>query len=428
MPPRRGLVALRAAFAVAVAMVLAGAAPSQPPNRSANRPAPVLVLVSIDGWRWDYLDRFRAPNLRALASRGVRAAQLIPSFPVLTFPNHYTIVTGLYPEHHGIVGNNMNDEAIGARFSMSAETAKDPRWWGGEPLWVTMARSGRRVATMFWPGSDVEIGGVRPTFWQPYAKPITVFDRVRRALQWLALPGAERPSFISLYFEPVDTAGHDFGVESPELAAAASLVDDAIGQLVAGIHAQGLDDRVALVVVSDHGMAELSPDRVVYLDDYVDASRVDVTEWHGFLAAAPRDGDVRSLYRALHGKHPALTVYLREETPARLHYRSNPRIAPVIGILDAGWAVTTRARLEERKLDAATHGFDPINRDMGALFIAAGPGVQRGRVVPAFPNVDVYNVLCAIVGVTPVMNDGNAATAEQILEPASASASILRRP
>jgi predicted AlkP superfamily pyrophosphatase or phosphodiesterase len=407
--------------AVIVALALLVSIPAQ--QRAAEHP--ILVLVSLDGWRWDYIDKFGTPHLRALAARGVRASALVPSFPVLTFPNHYTLVTGLYPEHHGIIGNTMNDAAIGLRFSMAAETAKDPRWWdAAEPLWVSVVRSGQRAATMFWPGSEVPIGGVRPTMWKPYVKQITTPDRVRQVLEWLALPERERPSFVSLYFDEVDTAGHDFGIESRELAAAVSHLDAAIGQLVAGIHTIGLDDRVTLVVVSDHGMTALSPERVVYLDDYVDPESVDVTEWHGFLAATPKDGDAGALYRRLHGKHPAMTVYTRAEMPARLHYRDNPRIAPVIGLMKLGWAVTTRKRLERQKLDAGAHGFDPINGDMSALFVAAGPGVRKGRVIAPFSNVDVYDVLCAIAGVTPRPNDGSAATAQQILDPAPASASI----
>lgn len=405
-----------------LAILVACAVVAAPAPRRAATPDRILVLVSLDGWRWDYIDKFPAPNLHALAARGVRAASLIPSFPVLTFPNHYTLVTGLYPEHHGIVANAMNDPAIGPRFSMSAETAKDPRWWGGEPLWVSIVGHGRRAATMFWPGSDVAIQGVRPTLWKPYAKQITAPDRVRQALQWLSLPEAGRPAFVSLYFEAVDTAGHDFGVDSPELAAAAAQLDDAVGQLVAGVHTLGLDDRVTFVVASDHGMAQLSPDRVVYLDDYLDPNDLDVTEWHGFLAAAPNGDDTAALYRKLHAKHPALAVYTREQTPPGLHYRDNPRIAPVIGIPDVGWAVTTRARLRKTKLDAATHGFHPMDKDMGAMFIAAGAGVRRGRVIAPFKNVDVYDVLCAIVGETPALNDGDPATAAQILDPASTSA------
>jgi predicted AlkP superfamily pyrophosphatase or phosphodiesterase len=279
---------------------------------------------------------------------------------------------------------------------------------------------------MFWPGSEVANGGVRPTFWVPYAKPMTSPDRVRQVLQWLALPDAERPTFVSLYFDEVDTAGHDFGPDSPELAAAASHLDEALGQLVAGIQTLGLDGRTTIVVVSDHGMTSLSPRRVVYLDDYVDPDTVDVTEWHGFLAIAPKDGNAEALYSKLRGKHPALTVYRREQVPARLHYRDNPRIAPVIGELKIGWAVTTRARLANRPLEKGAHGFDPDNRDMGALFVAAGPGVRQGVILPPFQNVDVYDVMCAVLGLPPQPNDGSEATARAILVKAPASASIPR--
>jgi predicted AlkP superfamily pyrophosphatase or phosphodiesterase len=414
----------RVAILVALALL--------PRQTTLAAPPPILLLVSIDGWRWDYLTRYPAPNLRALAARGVRAARMIPSTPVLTFPNHYTIVTGRYPEHHGIVANNMNDAAIERRFSMSADTAKDPRWWSAaEPLWVSVVKRGGRAATMFWPGTEVEIRGVRPTYWVPFAKAITTYDRVRQALQWLALPEAARPEFVSLYFDEVDTAGHDFGIGSRELAAAAARVDDALGELAAGVHALGLDDRATVVVVSDHGMANIAPGHIVYLDDYVDPDQVDVTEWHGLLAIAPRSGsaaDVDRLYGQLHGKHPALAVYRREQVPERLHYRDNPRIAPIVGMLQTGWAITMRTRPRAMSIDAATHGFDPTATEMGALFIASGPAVRRGVVLPPFPNVDVYDMLCGVLGLAPQPNDGNPATARRILAPGSASTSPTRPP
>jgi predicted AlkP superfamily pyrophosphatase or phosphodiesterase len=408
------------AVAVVLALALAAAVASAQRTRNAD---PILILVSLDGWRWDYIDRFRVDNLRALAARGVRAERMLPSFPVLTFPNHYTIVTGLYPEHHGIVANTMNDAGIGTRFTMTAETARDPRWWRGEPLWATMVKRGRRAATMFWPGSEVAFDGVRPTRWLPYAKPMTSPDRVRQVLQWLALGDAGRPSFVSLYFDEVDTAGHDYGPDSAELRAAALHLDESLGQLVAGLHTLGLDDRATIVVVSDHGMTQLSPHRVVYVDEYVDLDTVDVTEWNGFFAAAPKNGDAAALYRALSGKAPELAVYMRDETPPELHYRGNPRIAPIIGIPRIGWAASSWERIDSRGLEAGAHGFRPTDSDMGALFVAAGPGVHRGVVVPPFPNVDVYDVLCRVLGLTPLPNDGSDATARRILAPAAASAS-----
>jgi predicted AlkP superfamily pyrophosphatase or phosphodiesterase len=400
----------RLAILLALALVCASPAAQRGPGEP-----PILVLISFDGWRWDYIDRQPAPNLKALAARGVRAKALIPSFPVLTFPNHYTIVTGLYPEHHGVVGNTMRDPSMPERFSQSAETAKDARWWGGEPLWVTAIRQGRRTGTMFWPGTEAAIGGVRPTYWKPYDKKISNADRVAQTLTWLALPEAERPSFVSLYFDEVDTAGHDFGPDSPELATSARHLDDALGQLVAGVHALGLDDRTSIVVVSDHGMTPLSYDRVVYLDALIDLSTVEILESGANLHLTPRDGDVEGLYRRLHGRHPKLAIYTREQVPARLHFRDNPRIPAIIGIPDDGWTVTSGQRLMERELDAGAHGYEPGTRDMQALFVAAGPPLRRGLVVAPFENIHVYDLLCSILKITPAKNDGHSSVTRGFL-------------
>src|SRR5713101_5394570 len=227
-------------LAIVVALAFAAV---WPPTPHAADPDPILILVSFDGWRWDYIDRQPAPNLRALAARGVRATALIPSFPVLTFPNHYTLVTGLYPEHHGIVGNVMRDPLMPDKFTMRAETAKDARWWGGEPLWVTAIRQGRRADAMFWPGSEAAIGGVRPTEWRSFDDKVLNADRVKQVLDWLALPPDQQPSFVTLYFSEVDHAGHDYGPDSPQVLEAAHHLDEALGQLVSGVRTLGILDR-----------------------------------------------------------------------------------------------------------------------------------------------------------------------------------------
>ena len=233
-------------------------------GRAQENEGPIVVLISFDGWRWDYMARTQVPNLQALAVRCVRAEALVPSFPSKTFPNHYTIVTGLYPENHGIVSNVIADPTYPRRFTMSSPTAREARWWGGEPIWVTAIRQQQRAASMFWPGSDVRIAGVRPTYWRRFDDSVSNAARVRQVLQWLALPAAQRPSFITLYFSDVDHAGHRHGPDSPQVLEAARRVDAALGQLVAGLRRLNLLERATLVVVSDHGMSQVARTRVIF--------------------------------------------------------------------------------------------------------------------------------------------------------------------
>ena len=372
---------------------------------------PILVLVSFDGWRWDYIDRADVPNLKALAARGVRSEGLIPSFPSKTFPNHYTIVTGLYPEHHGIIANNIADPDVPERFTMSSETARNARWWGGEPLWVTAIRQGLRASSMFWPGSEVAIGGVRPSEWKPFDDKVSNADRLKQVLAWLALPPDRRPSFITLYFSEIDHAGHDFGPDSPQVLEAARHLDQALGQLVSGIQMLGLLDRVTLVVVSDHGMSQLSDRRLIFLDDYVDLTKVDIVDWTPVLELVPRTGSVEDVYRALKGKHPSLAIYKREQVPRRLHYRTNLRIPPIIGIADEGWTITSHKRLaddiaKDRK-HGGDHGYDPRYKSMHGLFVTAGPRIRPDTLVPEFENIHIYDFLCRVLGLTPARNDGD---------------------
>ncbi len=415
---RRGL--LMAAVAVLLVLTACGPAGLRTPAPETPTPPagpPIVVLVSLDGWRWDYLARFEAPNLRALAARGVRAEGLIPAFPSKTFPNHYTIVTGLYPEHHGITSNNMVDEHIGERFSLNAATARDSRWWSGEPLWATARRQGRRAMSMFWPGSDVEINGVRPDEWRAYDAGVSAEARVEQVLRWLSLPPAARPSFITLYFEDVDTAGHQFGPLAPQTAAAIRKLDALMGALMDGIRDRGLEQTVTLIALSDHGMSQLLPDRRIFLDDYIDILSVDMVDWSPVAQIWPRSGSPEAIYQALHGRHPALKVYRKQDVPAALHFSSHPRIAPVLALADDGWAITTRARFGQLQrtgdVPQGEHGYAPSNRSMHGLFIAAGPTLRRGLVVPAFDNIHVYELMCAILGLKAAKNDGRAEVTEK---------------
>ena len=381
----------------------------------------ILVLVSIDGFRWDYLDRYDAPNLRQLAAGGVRAEGLIPQFPTKTFPNHYTIVTGLKLASHGIISNNMRASDIPGEFSLSnRDVLADPRWWGGEPIWNTAEKQGRIAAAMFWPGSETMIGGRQATYWTPFDDGMPHEDRVARVLAWLKLPEGKQPSFLTLYFSEVDNAGHDEGPESEAVRAAVQSVDRVIGELVAGVDAIGLADRVHYVVVSDHGMAALSPDRMIVLDDLIDVAQMDVIDWAPVLGLSPKDGDVEKLYAALKDKHPHLAVYRRDEIPAVYGIAGHPRLPPVVGIADEGWYITSKREVDrwgqpDRHAPGGTHGYDARLKSMQGVFIAAGPRVKSGVTVAPFENIHVYEFMCAVLGLTPAKNDGDPSVTRDML-------------
>ena len=400
-----------------LAVTLAGL-PLGPVTPAAQSARPIVVVVSIDGWRWDYLERFRPPAIGRLALRGVRAEGLVPVFPSKTFPNHYTIVTGQYPQRHGIISNSIVDPALPGRFTLSNRSVQqDTRWWGGEPLWITAERQGLIAATMFWPGSDAEIAGRRPTYWRTYEDELPNEARVDQLVGWLKQPEDVRPTFLTLYFSTVDNAGHDFGPESPELQDAVRQVDEVIARLAAGVDAAGLTARTNFVLVSDHGMAALSRDRLIVLDDYLDMSTVDLVDSSPVVTMNPRSGSADALYAALKDKHAALEVFGRESVPPQYRLRDHPRLPAVIGVADDGWHVMTRAALAREKggFPGGTHGYDPKHRSMHGLFIAAGPQFRSGVVVPAFENVHVYELLCRVLALQPGSNDGDAAVTAALL-------------
>jgi len=404
------------AVLVGLALLVASAcgSPVSPPTAPST-----VILISLDGWRWDYLDRADAPTLRALAARGVRSEGLVVTFPSKTFPSHYTIVTGLHPEDHGIISNAIEDPAIEGRFTLrSGPIRDDPRWWGGEPIWLTAERQGVKAGTVFWPGSDVEIDGGRPSYWLPYQDDLPNERRVDQVLEWLARPEAERPRFLTLYFSLVDSAGHTYGPDSDEVMAAAAEADRLLGLLVAGLEAAGRVDETHLVVVSDHGMAAVGPDRAIVLDDYLDVSGLDIIELSPVLGVRPKDGDVERVYGALRDRHPAMRIYRRDEVPAEYHYRRSPRIPPIVGLADDGWTITTRAGMARWTASGSprgSHGFDPRLRSMHGLFVAAGPQVRRREVVPPLESLHLYELMCALLGITPAPNSGSLEAVQHVL-------------
>jgi predicted AlkP superfamily pyrophosphatase or phosphodiesterase len=399
-------ISLRAATALLL-FALAGCV-SQAPRRQSPGRAP-LILVSIDGYRADYIERGLSPRLAALAADGVRAEALRPAFPTLTFPNHYTLVTGLYPDHHGIVNNRMVDPVSRKEFVYKdAKTTSNPGWWGSEPIWVTAERQGLHSATMFWPGSDVAINGARPEHWLPFDAGMSPVARVRKALSWFDVPGT-RPDFLTVYFEQVDHAGHDHGPDSAEVDHALAEVDTALGLLIDGLKQRGLYDAANFVIVSDHGMTTAAASQTVVLDDVVDIHAVDVINAGVLAGLAAKPGRTAEVEHALLAPHEHMRCWQKSAVPARLHYGTNARVPPLLCLADDGWMIDTRAHAvsPNRHVSRGEHGYDNDDPNMRALFVAHGPAFKPGNIVPEFDNVDVYPLLCRILRIAPLRNDGS---------------------
>ena len=384
---------------------------------------PTVILISLDGFRYDYVEKFKTQTLDRLARQGVRAKWMIPSFPTKTFPNHYTIATGLYPQNHGLVENNVYD--FGQIFRIDDRSkVQDSRWWMGEPIWVTAQRQGQIAGSYFFVGSEAEIGGQRPKFWRTYAGGVPPEMRVDKVLGWFDLPVGERPTMIAMYFSDTDDAGHEFGPDAEETRYAALNADRYIGQLITGLERRGIADRVNIIIVSDHGMASRDQKNAIVMDDYFDTKDKSLADpilttgeiWQIF----PKPGKEAFLIEKLKAITHA-TCWRKSEIPKRLHYSESPRIAPIVCSSDEGWAMTSRDRFESTKKSddfdkiRGAHGYDNKYESMRATFIAHGPAFRKGYVAEPFENIHVYELMCKILGLRPAKNDGDLESVRQVL-------------
>ena len=397
-------------------------------NAPTQRNKPYLILISIDGFKAEYLDRFELPNLRRLAERGARARAMIPVFPSLTFPNHYSLVTGLHPQRHGIVSNRFYDPARKASYVYTdGPTVTDGSWYGGEPIWVTAESQGMVAACYFWPGSEAEIKGVRPTTYNKYTSGVSHETRVQTVLEWLQLPAERRPHVITLYFSEVDEVSHAGPLESPEVLNAAQSVDAAIGTLVAGIDGLPVRDQVYLVITSDHGMVNGSDAQTVRLETVLDATALGdiAVSFGGPVANLHITGGparAREIRDTINRRLARGTAYLRQDVPERLQLRENPRAGDVVVVMDEAWAMRTprpAGRTPTPATDAAPeqtaepssverprerwgmHGWDNAFPSMRAFFLASGPGIRRGAIVDEVRNVDVYPLMAELLQLRP---------------------------
>ena len=407
---------------LAFALLASACATRSPSTAPAAAQPATLLLVSVDGLRPADVTPAQMPVLDALGNANVRAEGMRPSYPSLTFPNHYTLVTGRRPDHHGIIHNSMEDARLGEfRLNNRAAVGNGDWWQGGAPVWASVQRAGLRAATMFWPGSEAEIDGVRPWRWRAYDGAISNADRVAQVLEWLRLPAAERPRFVTLYFDVVDHVSHDHGPGSAQARAARADVDAALGQLLDGLRDARQLQTTNLVIVSDHGFEAVPPGHSIAVDDMAPrelAQAVSVGQVIGFM---PRAGKTADAERVLLGQHAQYRCWRKGELPARWHYGHHPRIPPILCQMAPGWdALFAEAHAARQQLEYArgSHGYDPDLPSMRATFIAAGPAFRPRTRLPVFDNVDVYPLLMRLLALPAEDNDGDISPLLPALEPA----------
>lgn len=395
-------------------------------NSAEQRNKPYLVLISIDGMRHDYIEKHGATHLAALAKSGVQARHITPSFPSYTFPNHYTVVTGLYPSHHGLVSNYFYDRNVGQRYSMRIrENVKDPRWYGGVPLWLLAEQQKMLTASFYWVGTEAPIGGLPSSYYYYYNEKIGIDDRIKAVADWLRLPEEKRPHFISFYFPEVDHAGHSYGPDAAETRAAVRFVDTSIYKLVQAVRQTGLD--VNFIVTSDHGMSAIARDQPLKVP-VIDTSKFVMVAEDQLLQIYARPGvSVDTLYQRLKSAASRYNVYRRSEVPARWRFGKEDdcfnRVGDLVVVPEWPYAFSSRGR----PLSPGAHGYDPYRvKEMRTIFIGWGPAFHSNKVVRPAQNIHIYPVAARILQLPythPI--DGDDRLAKKVLKQ---GASLLKLP
>ncbi len=372
-------------------------------------------MVSIDGFRHDYAQKYNAKNILAIAENGSSATSLIPAFPSKTFPNHYTLATGLYPQNHGIVSNSFYDTATGQGYKIGAkESVENGHWYRGVPLWNLAQLQGMVAASYFWVGSEADVNGLRPKYYYPYEKQTPYEYRVKRIMEWLQLPEATRPHFITLYFSLVDTQGHRFGPDAEETKEAVLYLDEQIGALREGIAKSGLP--VTLLVTSDHGMAEVS--KLINIHDYLQLDREQFYSGPMAMIYTKNEVETNEFYQKLQ-KIEHLKTYKKEAVPSYLNFNTSERIGDLVLITEPPYNIIYSEK-EVREMDnpGGTHGYDPFEcKEMGAIFYIEGPNIKKNQVLSPIENIHIYPLVAHLLDlplITPV--DGRLEVLKSVLK------------
>ena len=383
---------------------------------SPEKKQPQLLLISFDGFRADYLTKTETPNFDRLIKNGATADGLIPIFPTKTFPNHYAIATGLYPENNGLIGNNMYDPEMDARYSMgNREAVENPDWYLGEPIWNTVEKAGKKAGTMFWIGSEAPIQNMRPSHWKSYDGSIPNEARIDTVLKWMTRE-QDPVDFGTLYFSFVDSQGHRYGPDSEEVIEAIEQADELVGYLMEKLES---NESINLMIVSDHGMIEVSPSKKVTLDDFIDVNKIEIIAYSPALMFNVEGEGEQEVFESLKKNEENFKVYLKENIPNRYHLKNNSRVPEILMVADEGYTINTKQFFESRGSDypsGGAHGFDNANPKMDAIFVAYGPAFNEEVKLGRFENIHLYEVMAKILNIEPAPNDGNFDAVSEILK------------
>ncbi len=374
---------------------------------------PYVIVLSMDGFRWDYPTKFYTPALDSISKIGVKAVAMQPSYPSKTFPNHYTLATGLYPDRHGIVQNAFYDDEMQKQFRMGdREAIENGDFFLGEPIWKTAEKQGVTSAAYFWVGSEAK--DKRPTYWKAYEHNFPFAQRADTVVAWLQLPEKVRPHLIMWYFSEPDQTGHEYGPDSKECSRAVETNDSLLADFIRKINKLPIAKKINLIVLSDHGMGAISEEKVVYLSKCLNSNWIDKSMGDNPVTMIkPLKGFGDSIYNTLK-KTPHIKVWWKNELPARLHYGTNKRINEIIVEADSNWSITWHDKVD--KYHRGTHGYDNQNLDMYAIFYAFGPAFKTNYLQPTFKNVDVYSLIAKLLEIEPAKTDGSLEEVEGMLK------------
>lgn len=384
---------------------------------------PYVLIISFDGFRADYLNWYDTPNFDRFAEHGVRTDGLKPVFVSKTFPNHYSIATGMYIENHGLIANHFYDKKLDEYFTLSDRSkVEDSRFYGGEPIWVTAEKQGVKTASYFWAGTEAPVGSVQSSIWKKYDHDFPFNARIDSVVKWFSFPEEKRPHLIMLYFHEPDDTGHRYGPKSVETEAMVDSMDSIMGNIMNAMESLEIFPNLNIIAVADHGMAAISPERTIDLFDYVNLTEIK-QEGSGPFAMLYGENNqklntiVKKLKRV-----PHLSVYKKEEIPDRYHYKNHYRIKDVLLVADEGWFILDKkyhgADIFKLKfLRGGTHGYDNELRSMHAIFLADGPAFKDGYSKPTFENIHIYPLIAEILGLTPNENiDGKLEKVRDLLK------------